>query len=80
MLFTVCMFQDSKDPLFVHLNKKYLDNMERTGSWVDGVAVQAMARMLSRDLLIVTSMEISSASGYLKNIIPGGINSNSSQY
>jgi len=70
------MFQDSADPLFVHLNKKYMDNMAQSGNWVDGVAVQAMARMLSKDLLIVTSMEISSSSGCLKNIIPGGIHSN----
>lgn len=46
--------------------------MAKDGYWVDGVAVQAMARMVHKDLLIVTSFEESTASGHLKSIIAGG--------
>jgi len=56
------------------MTHEYLQKMSRSGQWVDAVIVQAMARMLNKDIFIVTSLEASTALDYLSNVIPGGKN------
>lgn len=66
------MFQDDDDPLRAFATPEYLTKMARSGTWVDAVAVQAMARMVGHDIHIVTSQQISSDQGYLVNEILAG--------
>ena len=42
------------------------------GTWADHTAIQGIARMLQRDILIVTSKEESTKLGSLTTLIPGG--------
>jgi hypothetical protein len=42
------------------------------GTWADAVAIQGMARLLGRDIHIVTSQENSTELGYLVNKILAG--------
>lgn len=70
------MFQDASDPLVPHLTKDYLDSLSKQGTWADAVAIQGCARMLGRDIHIVTSQEQSTKDGYLVNkVCAGGDNS-----
>ena len=57
------------DPLAFHCTPNYLEHLTSNMTWADAVAVQGMARMLSTDMIIVTSSECSTKVGYLKNII-----------
>ena len=50
----------------------YLDSLANSGTWVDAIALQGMARMLGRDVLIVKSLEERTKMGYLVNKIRCG--------
>jgi len=73
-----CLFQTDSDPLADHLTLTYLSELANTGVWADAVAVQGMARLLGRDIVIVNSMESSvSNDSYLKTTVQcenGGTN------
>ena len=49
--------------------------MSKRGTWVDAVAVQGMAKMLGRNLHIVTSQEQSMKQGYSVSKITANSNS-----
>ena len=49
--------------------------MSKRGTWVDAVAVQGMARMLGRNLHIVTSQDQSTKQSYSVNKITANSNS-----
>ena len=67
-----CLFQPETDPLSPHLTRDYLQSLGKEGTWAEAVAVQGSARMLGRDIHIVTSQPVSSAIGYLVNEISAG--------
>ena len=60
------------DPLSEHCTDVYTQELAKPGIFVDAVAVQAMARMKKRDILIVTSLELSTQQGYLVNELSSG--------
>ena len=68
-MFSSYSMQDIDDPLSEFCTSEYLVDMSRTGTWVDAVVVRGMARMLGRDLHIVTSQEDSTRQGYIVNKI-----------
>ena len=63
------ILQDTSDPLSDHVNGTYLTEMARNGTWADAVAVQATARLMKREIWIVTSTEQSAEHGWLINKI-----------
>lgn len=59
----------SNDPLKELSTAEYIDQISQNGTWADAVAITGVARMLQRDIHIVTSQKESSERGYIMNKI-----------
>ena len=66
LLIAFVLLQDEDDPLNMPLvNEELLSETKRNGVWADHIVIQAMARMLQRDIWVVTSQKSRTEKGNL---------------
>ncbi|XP_041475407.1 uncharacterized protein LOC121423924 [Lytechinus variegatus] len=63
---------DENDPLKPHVTERFLSESKKDGIWADHVIIQAMARMLHRDIWVVTSSKSMTERGNLIEKIQSG--------
>ena len=61
----ICLLQDEDDPLKTHVDEELLSETKKNGVWADHVVMQAMSRLLQRDIWVVTSQKSRTEKGAL---------------
>ena len=50
-----------EDPLSAHVTEEYINSLKRDGTWADAVCIQATARFLNRDIIVIRGDDNGSA-------------------